>query len=75
MNLSKFKPFKQYSFLRRFDLQPNILELNPVVKRDPTVFKLITKQTIKAEQKRKVTKRHDTNRIFCWRVKERALPR
>jgi len=36
MNLSQFKPFKQYSFLRRFDLQPNIRERNPVVKRDPT---------------------------------------
>jgi len=24
--------------LRQFDLQPNIQECNPVVKRDPTVF-------------------------------------
>ena len=35
MNLSEFK---QYSFLQRFDLQPNIGEHNPVVKRDPTFF-------------------------------------
>jgi len=37
MNVSQFKPFKQYLFLQ-FDLQPNIRERNPVVKRDPTVL-------------------------------------
>jgi len=40
MNISQFNPFKQYSFLRRFDLQPHIRERKPVVKRDPTVFLL-----------------------------------
>ena len=40
MNLSQFKPFKQYSFYDLFDLQPNIRERNPVVKRDPTVLYL-----------------------------------
>ena len=32
--------------LQRFDLQPNIRERNPLVKRDPTVFTLINKQQI-----------------------------
>ena len=38
MNLSQFKLFKLYLFLRRFDLQPYIREHKPVVKWDPTVF-------------------------------------
>jgi hypothetical protein len=39
MTLSQFKPFKYVVLvLWRFDLQPNIQERNPVVKRDPTVY-------------------------------------
>jgi len=36
MDLSQFKQI--LLVLRRFDLQPNIPERNPVVKRDPTVL-------------------------------------
>jgi hypothetical protein len=39
MNPSQFKPFKK--ILRRFDLQPNIRECDPVVKRDPTVIRYV----------------------------------
>jgi hypothetical protein len=35
MNLSQFKPFKYDDSY----LQPNIRERNPVLKRDPAVFK------------------------------------
>ena len=45
MNLSQFKPFKQYSFLRQFKSQPNIREGNPVVKRDPTVLVILERTT------------------------------
>ena len=38
MSISQFKLFKIVLVSRRFDLQPNIRERNPVVKRDPTVF-------------------------------------
>ena len=43
MNLSQFKPFKTILVLRRFDLQPNIRERNPVVKRDPNLVVHLSK--------------------------------
>ena len=39
--------------LRRFDLQPNIRERNPVVKRDPTVFNIEAESVNGGAQKTK----------------------